>query len=386
MTVLFPFFIINIFFLHLKYGITKTISIPYIVLYGQYQIKLSLGDPVQDVTLPIIQAIPFTWTSEYHFTSPTPLSYNNTIFINEIPYKGELMTETINLEKEDNIEFFNFYMVGDYDVYSNNTNGFSFSYQYEENSFSIIHLFYQNNVISYLSYGFIPETSHHGTFYFGQIPEKKLENFTSKVSLKVNENYISWGTEIDAIYYGNKNEKKYLFENKENNKYGFFESGNEYIRVPDYYWSFLIKNKFRIFIDNSVFFNKKKKEINYICCKDNNLSHLQKMNFVFGNVTFSIPIKNLVDCNYKLCNFEIVYDEKNINNYWSFGTTFLNNYISEFDYSQRKIKFYSNNNEYIFFYKYLDNSIKYFITMNLIILFFGIIEILFCIILFKMIK
>ena len=63
------------------------------------------------------------------------------------------MTETINLEKEDNIEFFNFYMVGDYDVYSNNTNGFSFSYQYEENSFSIIHLFYQNNVISYLSYG-----------------------------------------------------------------------------------------------------------------------------------------------------------------------------------------------------------------------------------------
>lgn len=110
------------------------------------------------------------------------------------------------------------------------------------------------------------------------------------------------------------------------------------------------------------------------------------MNFVFGNVTFSIPIKNLVDCNYKLCNFEIVYDEKNINNYWSFGTTFLNNYISEFDYSQRKIKFYSNNNEYIFFYKYLDNSIKYFITMNLIILFFGIIEILFYIILFKMIK
>ena len=147
MTALFPFFIINIFSFHLKYGITKAVSIPYIVLYGQYQIKLSLGDPVQDVTLPIIQAIPFTWTSEYHFTSPTPLSYKNTIFINEIPYKGELMTETINLEKEDNIEFFNFYMVGDYDVYSNNTNGFSFSYQYQENSFSIIHLFYQNNVL-----------------------------------------------------------------------------------------------------------------------------------------------------------------------------------------------------------------------------------------------
>lgn len=378
-------FIISIFSFHFKYVITKTVSIPYIVLYGQYQIKLSLGNPAQNVTLPVIQTIPFTWTSDYHFTSPTPLSYKNTIFINKIPYKGELMTETVGLEEEKKIDFFNFYMVGDYTVYSDNKNGFSFSYRYENNSFSIIHMLYQNNLISYLSFGFVPETSQHGTFYFGHIPEKKLKNFTNKVSLKVNENYISWGTEVDAIYFGNKNEKNYFFENKENNKYGFFESGNEYIRVPDYYWSFLIENVFRKLIDNSVCFILNKKRINYICCKNNNLSHLQKMNFVFGNVTFSISVKNLIDCSFKFCNFKIVYDERNIN-YWSFGTTFLNNYISEFDYSQKIIQFYSSNNDSIFFNTHLDNSIKYLFDLNLLILLFGIIEILFRKIPFKFIK
>lgn len=359
------------FFLLLKASLLhcKSIESYYIVLYGQYHIRLSIGERVQKITRAVQQTLPYTWLSEYHYISPVPLFYNDNVTINGEAFKAEVITERINLKNEENIDFFKFYLVGNYDIYNKYTDGYSFALKFINDSFSIIHLLYQHNVISKKAYGIIPTNNFNGMFIYGEIPIERKKKYLYSSILYIKEDYVTWGNDLYYIYVG---EHLYEYDNRKNS-YAYFHSGSKWISVSKEYWNFMVENVFKDLIRVGIC-SVQKQKVNYVLCKEKLLPELFKISFQFENFTFCIPMKKLFECKRTFCDFQMTYDENNIKNIWSFGISFLNLFTTEFDYDSKSITFHTKTNEYINVNTKVNKSTYKLMLVTIFLIFLGIIN------------
>ena len=159
-----------------------------------------------------------------------------------------------------------------------------------------------------------------------------------------------WGCDLFFIYFANQsNNKKNIKYNYINYYDAIFDSGEDFIYAPteylDYLKSSVFKEQFQAGECGYI------SHLSYNSIECTNSPNLWKnlptyINFVLGNYIYSINTTKLFyDCGMNLMRLIIV--EKTEGSYkerqkWIFGASFMHNYISSFDFDEKKITFYSD--------------------------------------------
>lgn len=251
--------------------------------------------------------------------------------------------------------------------------GLSLAFKFRNESFSFVHQLYNNSLIEKMMYIFESVDINSGNIYFGGIPQNSLLQYSGKCKI----NSEKWGCYLDNIYFTNDDNNKYLYLYKTNitNNYAEFDVGRQCIFVPKDFFYF-IKNTF---FDKYFQIRKCGFYYNfdamYIYC--NNKDEIKEaipeyISFVFENQSFRIHRDKLFKIKidnsiiFLICNALFVEDLDK----WIFGSPFLHNFISIFDYSDKSVTLYSNI-EINYFYPYNNTQIKMLFIISIIFTFIG---------------
>ena len=173
---------------------SKFIAFNYEKIYGIFQFYIRIGKPRQTFLISLNMSTNITWISYYlyqkHKSSTIQILNNNTSFTltsntSNLKVPSLLIKELITFDsiKEDNT-----YPIAPLPSSSYSVDKFMFYYPqinipteigydsigsgfyYNNISFSLVHMFYQCNYISQISFGFIPKSLFKGIIYFGKLP------------------------------------------------------------------------------------------------------------------------------------------------------------------------------------------------------------------------
>ena len=250
--------------------------------------------------------------------------------------------------------------------------GLSLAFKCRNDSFSFVHQLYNNSLIEKLMYIFEPVDINSGNIYFGGIPQNSLLQYSGKCKI----NSEKWGCYLDNIYFTNDSNKHlYLYKTNISNNYAEFDVGRKCIFAPKEYFYF-VKNTFF-----EKHFQSKKcgyyynYDAMYIYCynKDEIKEAIPEyISFVFENQSFRIHKDKLFKTHtidntiiFLICNALFVEDLDK----WIFGSAFLHNFISIFDYTNESVTLYSNI-EINYFYPYT-TQIKMIFIISIILTFIG---------------
>ena len=239
----------------------------------------------------------------------------------------------------------------------------SFGYNPQGISTSIVHQFYKSKMINRMIFGiyYYKEKEKGGNIYIGDIPKQLTESKT-KGKCKVNDN--QWGCEIKDFYYGKyhiKEKRKVIFE---------YEHKDIFIPKEIYLKLFVLFEKF---IKNNTCSNKNYQFYCKLDSEDEYIGFFEKFvpsfNFVFDTFTLSIPSTQLFDHG----RFLLLYDRSMDSNDWKIGFTFIQKFLSVYDYDNNEIILYIDNKSRVKIIQNKNSSsaIRIIYTVLLILLFLG---------------
>ena len=239
----------------------------------------------------------------------------------------------------------------------------SFGYNPQGISTSIVHQFYKSKMINRMIFGiyYYKEKEKGGNIYIGDIPKQLTESKT-KGKCKVNDN--QWGCEIKDFYYG-----KYHIKEK---RKAIFEYEHKDIFIPKEIYLKLFE-LFEKFIKNNTCINKNYQFYCKLDSEDEYIGFFEKFvpsfNFVFDTFTLSIPSTQLFDHG----RFLLLYDRSMDSNDLKIGFTFIQKFLSVYDYDNNEIILYIDNKSRV---KIIQNkssssAIRIIYTVLLILLFLG---------------
>ena len=348
----------------------KIIFFPITLNTNAYFANIYFGEPLQKILLSLDQELQVTWTDTIHYnqlTSRKSRDINETkISFRKINLFGTTISETIsffndiniinNINKAKNItiEDFRFVLIENSRGYDSRIGGIGLAYKFAYEEYSLIHHFKKNNLINYLSYAFIPPSlfnnnnnnskNNEGLVFFGGIPKDYIMN-KYRYNCKVTENYNFWSCNLpyilfgDISYYSNINNTLYY----ENNNYAYFNGAERRILAPEEFMLFLKHNYFKDEINNrSCEYHLI--GMNYVFeCVCSVKNHFQDISFVFDNYLYKYTSEELFEY-YGVGNCLFLIQSNHLrNNNFVFGASFLNKFISNFDYETKYISFYSQN-------------------------------------------
>ena len=239
----------------------------------------------------------------------------------------------------------------------------SFGYNPQGISTSIVHQFYKSKMINRMIFGiyYYKEKEKGGNIYIGDIPKQLTESKT-KGKCKVNDN--QWGCEIKDFYYG-----KYHIKEK---RKAIFEYEHKDIFIPKEIYLKLFE-LFEKFIKNNTCINKNYQFYCKLDSEDEYIGFFEKFvpsfNFVFDTFTLSIPSTQLFDHG----RFLLLYDRSMDSNDWKIGFTFIQKFLSVYDYDNNEIILYIDNKSRVKIIQNKNSSsaIRIIYTVLLILLFLG---------------
>lgn len=224
--------------------------------------------------------------------------------------------------------------------------------------YSLIHLLKKNEYIRILGFTlYYNKVEHKGVIYFGDIPSKVIQENDYVGKCKINNMRSKWGCSLDKVLIG---DRAFI-----NNKYAYFQTNEEFISIPNDFYTYLNENEFSTYIErnkckelSSLMFN-----VSLICDCDI-IEDIPSFTFVFEKYPFIIEANKLfIPNNENKCRL-IMNSNANASE-WIFGTKFLDEYISHYNYETKEITFFSNNANMI---KKLEK--KMYILL-IIVIFFG---------------
>ena len=327
----------------------------YYSLIGNYRIYFSSLYPSKEGPkyLPINQQINATYLNDFDSQEPYTAVTDN-ITINSFNVFRRLLYKDIRFEAID--DEFDVQGVSVplafYDLQKNpHTFGYNFGISFalkpQNETFSLIHQFKNKGYTNKNILTFQPTTEKGGFLYMGDIPDE-ISYKSNKGECTVNGDV--WGCDLFFIYFANQsNNKKNIKYNYINYYDAIFDSGEDFIYAPteylDYLKSSVFKEQFQAGECGYI------SHLSYNSIECTNSPNLWKnlptyINFVLGNYIYSINTTKLFyDCGMNLMRLIIV--EKTEGSYkerqkWIFGASFMHNYISSFDFDEKKITFYSD--------------------------------------------
>ena len=359
----------------------KIIYFPIQLSYRAFYANIYIGEPEVKVLLPLDQEMQILWADSggyrvensstskvindteisfrynrfYGKTISDKICLRNNIDINT----NEIVNDTKNIILDD----FWFIKVGYIRGYDNRVGGIGLAYKFADERYSLIHQLKEKNIISHLSYGFIPsllintyeqsenekinETSFNnknkdGIVFFGGIPKNYIFN-KYRYNCKLTEKYNFWSCELSHVFIGeinkNNNSENIYFEN---NNYAYFNAAEMRILAPREFIIFLRINYFQ----NELLDGTCKYYMygTYIFeCKCELRDKFPNISFIFNNYKYTFTSSELFkDYGGGLCHF-LIQDNSLRKDNFLFGAPFMSKFISNFDYETKYITFYSPN-------------------------------------------
>lgn len=351
------FYILFIFFLSL-------IKIIYSenILYGQIydvllraELNLRIGNPLQSMFIPINQSLPYTVIGKDKFDLAFSLSskkIRETKLIINKEYNVIEYSDEINFSSLDNISMtiydYYFYLTARY----NNTPAlnpvFGLGYQFENENFSIVHQLKKQMFIDKLIFTIDLETNlldNKGKIYFGGTPSELIKR-KNRAICKVSDSYTSWGCQLKKMIITHNNQS----QNIPIYQYAHFQNCQSALILPQYLMEQITETFFfRDIIQKGLCKFIVNASWNYIACSkeviDNDYDSKTSIKFDFDGYIFSLNLIQLFYCNNATCSSNFYSIPLQFGDQLILGSTFLNQYIVEYDYENKSISFYS---DYIF--------------------------------------
>ena len=323
-----------IWFIFIKICKPSYLSVEYTKIMGSYQFPIYIGTPRQKMLLSMDMTNNYTWISRYFYNSNKSTSVtkiNDITKINFGCYSFDFseLNDTIWIKNLDNFYsiFFNFYFLTSELFSSDNYEGIGTAYKFENENFSFIHQLYNNKIISEKSFGFYPQKPTKGLLYLGNIPQKELnKKYTYKI--KVLPNHKTWNIAIKKI-----NDYQNIFE-------AYFDSNEDYTKAPISFISYLKEKIFKSFLENQSckLFNDSLESNTYFYCLCRKIQNFPKFVFYIDNYAITLNFSQMFVEDEGKCFLSI---NPNKENKWIFGTLFLQNFATEFDYLKNQIRFHT---------------------------------------------
>ena len=326
------------------------------------------------------------WKGIYENYSPLTLQGDGNYFINyqkcerdiiekdTFTFRGETIGRTL-VNKEMKIEEdihtkLLFYFIPTYA----SPFGLSLSLGLKNESSSILHTLYKEKKISDLKFGFYfpPSTPLNGTLYIGGVDKNLIKNMQSS---QCRSNDTFWGCQLHKVTFNNNGSLVFG-----NTFATFFQTEYHPIYCPIEFLDYLKENFLKDLFENNVCKYHVFGSSKYIQIRCQNLTTVysalpEYLNFDFGGNLLRIPMLNLtysfteIGKDYVVIN--MFYAERDVrNDQWNFGMNFFINYITLFDYEDKTVTFYSNEN-IITSAIISKESIQYFAITTIAILFLG---------------
>lgn len=323
---------------------TTILTLPYQIIDGAISIEVSLGTTVSSFWIGLDQSLQYSWTSVLNYNAKSEerveLEKSDIVISGGFHQNAILYKDTLNIVKDKPIKDYYFYVVQETMDYNINHDDISFGYKFKNESFSFIHLLYNNKYIDYKSYAIEPVNDKHGNIYIGGVPEEVINNFkVSNMTCDVNKKHGKWGCKMEYVFFGD-------ISYTEKNEYYANSFDMHFQAIED---NILAPLGFMIYLYEKIFekeINKKECTIkfyktDYIECKESVINKLNKdWTFVFGNNGLKIQGKKMFKCDHEQrCKFLIMKNPED--NSWVFGGLILLNYLSIYDYEESKITLYS---------------------------------------------
>ena len=277
------------------------------------------------------------------------------------------------IEYRDYINFYtiepiliNFSFQDDNSFFSRDSAGFGLGYNSTVNELSFTSQLKTKGLIDKNAFTIIPNEINeskkdYGTLYFGEIPKYLIKNKKYKGNCFTIGNTTKWSCNLTKISFGN-----HTFVNNYNS---YFQTSVKSLIVPSEFLD-VLTDKFLMEYKK----NKKCRETSSFGfvfsfeCDCDIVKSLPGLEFTFNDKIFIIKFEYFFSQNKDKCFLDITHDFIFANEF-VFGTVFMNLFISNFDYDNKVISFYSDDviikdiNE--------NNLTKDFLHILTILIFFG---------------
>lgn len=333
----------------------KIIEIPYSSILNIFCTSLLFGSNNQYITNKINLSSQFTWFSQKVFNSSGSSSYRSMkkdiINIGFSQKEAEESIDRCTIVNKSSTRHlilnYPFYLTPETQYSMVDLGSFGLAFKFNDNNHSLIHHLYRHKFITRRSFGLYPHAPSNGSLFLGGIDQHLLEGMKSS-QCHVNEFDSNWSCQLTHIYIGNISEinstSTHLNRIYSFNEYSYFQSAENHIYCPLDFIPFLIDTAFKDSF-NQKLCRYENSSHQYIECSCNITHTLPQINFVFDSISYTIPLQNLfLNGNQNdNCVLGIIHSGW-YKNQWVFGTPFLKDFVSLFDYSNRTVTFYSINN------------------------------------------
>lgn len=252
-------------------------------------------------------------------------------------------------------------------------NGISFAMNPRNQSFSLMHLLYKQNLIEHIIYAIELVDNGGGNFYIGGISDRAIK---TKRKGECNVKEKTWGCQLTEVFFSSDTsyEIKSSFVNKKKYR-AIFQAGYKNIYAPKEFIDFINDKVFGDYIKSGLCFYTHSSFFNCMsikCYNDTIIQLIPKyINFAFDNNVYRVKMEELFHY-YKedglglVVYFDIVENLENEKDLWIFGTVFLKHFTSVFDYENKKIMMYSENDVLHYDNKFKDENDIYILIAKIL--------------------
>lgn len=322
----------------------KLIEIDVIDTYHSYIASFDINTVCESIKLQIDLSNPYNIINIHRypddFLSSLKERGRRSVLIDEEPKEGK--EYEINLRVTNQLIPLSFFVLDKPDVKYDDS--FSLSFLSYDDNFSLINKLFRNKIISYKRFSFVKDNKNI-KLILGGIPSAYMNTKYKGTCKVVNKKY--WGCNLTQVNlyvrYDNRTSSGYYMNKKENNYYSLFQTNSKEISVPSRYYDFLHQSYMKQMINQEVCnLNPDKRYV----CKSSFVSELTfNLELDFDGMSLMLETKDLFEDN-GVWSSLLIKRSDNVNE-WKIGTGVLHKFNILFDYDDKSISFYSNENTII---------------------------------------
>ena len=213
------------------------------------------------------------------------------------------------------------------------------AFHFNNENYSLMHQLKKNNRINELSFTFerYDRDKVNNELYIGGYPKEKIIN-QHKASLNVNDKFNSWGVNLYEI---NIEDHQRVISSYDNSHFAIINTNDDMIYVTKDVFSYIKRNVFSRYINENICEYIEEDNSLYINCLLTELYDFPNITIVIDGVHFTLPKRKLfVPINSEDPYSTCIIQSKSFD-YFILGTSFFDEYITQFNYEQKQITFYS---------------------------------------------
>lgn len=213
------------------------------------------------------------------------------------------------------------------------------AFHFNNENYSLMHQLKKNNRINELSFTFdrYDRNKVNNELYIGGYPKEKIIN-QHKATLNVNDKFNSWGINLYAINIENHHR---VISSYDNSHFAIINTNDDMIYFPKDVFKYLKRIVFSRYINENICEEIEEGDSLYINCLLTELYNFPNITIVIDEIHFTLAKRKLfVPINSEDPYSTFIIQSKSLD-YFVLGTSFFDEYITQFNYEQKQITFYS---------------------------------------------